>query len=64
MNKEELKKIQENSQQRDSLKEFMIEILEKITVDRVFKNESVAGIPEAKILIDKVFSELDKINDK
>lgn len=64
MNETELKKLQENSQQRDSLKEFMIKTLEGIAIERVFNNESVVGIPEAKVLIDKMFEKLDKINEK
>ena len=64
MDKTTLKALQNNSIQRESLKDFMIETLKEIAVTKAFAGESVLGIPEARLLIDKLFVELDKLASK
>lgn len=59
-----LKTFHNNSLQRESLKDFMLETLKEIAVEKAFAGESVVGIPEAKLLIDKLFIELDKLSSK
>ena len=42
-------------------KEFYVGVLEEETIKRVFANESIEGISEARKLLDKVFARLDEI---
>jgi len=64
MSELDLTTFHKNTAQRESLKAFMIETLKNIAVTKAFAGESVLGIPEARLLIDKLFIELDKISSK
>lgn len=39
---------------------FMIESLKEMTVEKAFEGESVAGIQEARALVDKMFEKLEE----
>ncbi len=55
---------QSNEPTRDAVKLFMIETLKDIAVDKAFGGEDTKGIPEAKLLIDKMFEKLADIYGK
>lgn len=46
---------------RDDVKNFMMNVLEEVAVERVFGGKNVVGILEAKELIEKSFSKLEEI---
>lgn len=46
---------------RDDVKNFMMNVLEEVAVERVFGGKDVVGILEAKELIEKSFSKLEEI---
>lgn len=58
MNK--LKNIQDDAPMRNELRTFMYETLDAYALDKLYKNESVVGISDAKAVIDIVFDKLDK----
>lgn len=60
----ELKEIQEDSKKRGALKDFMLETLEEMAVQKVKAGEPVDGVREAFQLVDRLFEKLDKINEK
>jgi hypothetical protein len=47
-----------NKVEREAVQAFMIDCLEKITIERVFKGEDVSGIKDARELVDRTFDEL------
>ena len=60
--KQELKDIRNNSTQRESLRTFMYEALDEITLAKAYAGESILGIPEAKQVIDTIFDKFDTDN--
>ena len=46
---------------RNAVKEFMINMLEDMVIKKVFNNEPVTGIYEAKALVEKSFNKLEEI---
>lgn len=60
----ELIDLQNNAPQRDSLKSFMLARLKEVAGDKAMKGESVVGFPEAKLIIEDLFVELDKMVSK
>lgn len=55
-----LKNFYSNEHQRETVKQFQLEVLSEMAVDAVFAGEDVKGFADAKKLIEKSF---DKLND-
>jgi hypothetical protein len=53
-----LKQFYENENGREAVKQFMIEQLREMAVERVFDKKAIAGIYETRKLIDKMFDKL------
>ena len=50
-----------NTFERDAVKEFMIDTLKEITVEKAFEGFPVDGIQDCRELIDTMFNKLDDI---
>ncbi len=55
-----LKQFYENSSEREAVREFLIESLKEMAVERVFSKGAVAGIYEGRKAIDKAFDKLQQ----
>lgn len=58
MNK--LKVLQNDTEQREALKDFMNKTLNEVALTKLFNGESVTGFPEAKLIITTMFEKLDE----
>lgn len=56
-----LRNFYNNENERESVKEFMIECLKEMAHERAFAGESVAGISEARELVEKMFDKLEQM---
>lgn len=61
MNKDLLQLFWQDEHTRDAVKAFQIAMLEEDAIKRVFKEEDVSGLPEAKKLIEASFKRLDEV---
>lgn len=59
-----LRNFYNNTPERKSVEDFLIANLKDLAVEKAFKGESVAGIPEAKRAIEKAFETLGDIYGK
>lgn len=53
-----------NIHEKEAVKEFFYKTLQEMAVERVFEKKDVAGIYEAKRLIDNSFDKLDTLYGK
>jgi hypothetical protein len=53
-----LNQFHQNKVEREAVQAFMVQCLEKIAVERVFRGEDVSGIKDARELVDRTFDEL------
>lgn len=53
-----LKVFYENEVEREAVKDFMLQCLNEMALDRVFKKESTISIADAKELVDLMFIRL------
>lgn len=60
----ELTKFQNDSKQRDEVKNFMISTLKDMVVQKVMAGESVVGMKEAFDLVTALFNKLDQEHGK
>lgn len=51
----------QNETQREAVKEFMVDTLKQIAVEKTFNGESVEGIMEAHDLIERSFNRLEEL---
>lgn len=51
----------QDEQMRDTLKEFMLNELSDMAVQKVFDKEDISGLPEAKELVEKLFNKLHEL---
>lgn len=63
MNTDLLKIFYKDEHTRESVKQFMINQLEVMAVETVFKKDSVDGICEARKLVDRMFGTLSELYD-
>ena len=56
-----LRQFYSNEIEREAVKEFMIQNLKEMAVDRVFDKKAVAGIYEGKKAIEKAFDKLEEL---
>lgn len=59
-----LKQFYETEAMRETVKAFLITQLEDLAIQRVFDKQTVAGIYEARKVIDSSFSKLEELFDK
>jgi len=59
-----LRNFYSNEAERDAVKEFMIEVLKELAVERTFDGKPVTGIPEARELVDRLFDKLQELYGK
>jgi hypothetical protein len=50
-----------NENERETVKAFMIETLKEIAIERAFNGEDIKGIPDAKNLVEVMFSKLEEV---
>ena len=50
-----------NEHEREAVKEFMIQVLKERAVDKVFNKKAIAGVYEARELIDEMFNKLEEL---
>lgn len=55
-----LKAFNDSPEIKNSVKEFMVDVLKEIAVEKAFKGETVVGIPEASKLIERMFDRLEE----
>jgi hypothetical protein len=53
-----------NENEREAVKEFLINTLKDIAVEKTFNKEDVSGIAEARQLVDKAFDRLSELYGK
>lgn len=53
-----LRQFYNNENEREAVKEFLIQTLKEMAVERVFDKKAVAGIYEGKKAIEKAFDDL------
>ncbi|HDO20096.1 MAG TPA: hypothetical protein ENG81_01035 [Candidatus Bathyarchaeota archaeon] len=58
-----LREFYNNKDQKENVYNYLIDELQKEAVIRVFLKEDTTGIADAKIVIDKAFSNLDTLFD-
>ena len=56
-----LKLFYDNVTEREAVREFLIESLREIAIEKTFDGEDVTGIKEARQTIDKMFDKLDEL---
>lgn len=56
-----LKTFQDNEVEREAVKEFMIECLNELAVDRVMKREDTASLADTKEVVEKLFIRLREV---
>ncbi len=49
-----------NEGQRIAVKEYMIECLKEITVEKAFAGEEVTGIKDARLMVERFFEKLEE----
>lgn len=53
-----------NEQEQEAVKNFLVEVLKEIAIERAFSGQPVTGIQEANELIIKAFEKLDELYGK
>ena len=61
---QQLRNFYQNEGQREAIKEFFIECLKEMAVERAFEGKGVVGIAEARELITKSFEKLNEMYGK
>lgn len=59
-----LSKFYADFQVKAEVKEYLIEYLKKMAIDKAFKGEDTTGIKEAKKVIDSAFRDLDRLYEE
>jgi len=59
-----LKAFHDNENQREAVKDFMVECLKEMAVDKTFNGEETTGIKESRELINKTFDKLAELYGK
>ena len=59
-----LKQFYDNENGREAVKLFMVEQLREMAVEQVFNKKAIAGIYEARKVIDKTFDKLAELYGK
>ena len=58
---ENLRRLNGDINTKNDLINFGYEIINQVAIERMYKGEDVSHIKDAKILIDKIFEEIDNI---